>query len=193
MYFTDHRAAKQTRLGLGTVRNQIHPGSLGWPSGRHDPRVNLPRTLEKFTRGIYSLVNLKTLLGLCHLRLTLENGILRSPISHCFYASAKSYPRRYGVNIASEFTVTEHPVLNLYFAKTSLVSLNECSTQGGVSPTKSVVQSASQYDVTSRVSNFQNGEQIFIEKTDKNFDFITEMLFRFLGFGGFKVAIFIEN
>ena len=102
------------------------------------------------------------------------------------------------MNIASEFTVTEHPVLNLYFDKTSLVSLNECSTQGGggggeVSPRKSVVQSACQYDVTSRVSNFQNGEQIFIEKTDKNFDFITEMLFRFLGFGGFKVAIVLEN
>ena len=64
---------------------------------------------------------------------------------------------------------------------------------GEVSPRKSVVQSACQYDVTSRVSNFQNGEQIFIEKTDKNFDFITEILFRFLGFGGFKVAIVIEN
>ena len=103
------------------------------------------------------------------------------------------------MNIASEFTVTEHPVLNLYFDKTSLVSLNECSTQGGgggggeVSPRKSVVQSTCQYDVTSHVSNFQNGEQIFIEKTDKNFDFITEILFRFLGFGGFKVAIVIEN
>ena len=31
--------------------------------------------------------------------------------------------------------------------------------EGGVSPRKSVVQSACQYDVTSRVSNFQNGEQ----------------------------------
>ena len=30
---------------------------------------------------------------------------------------------------------------------------------GKVSPRKSVVQSASQYDVTSRVSDFQNGEQ----------------------------------
>ena len=90
MYFTDHRAAKETRLGLGTVQNQIHPGTVGWPSGRHDPKVNLPRPLEKFTRGIYTLVNLKTLLGLGHLRLTLENGILRSPISHCFYASAKA-------------------------------------------------------------------------------------------------------
>ena len=30
---------------------------------------------------------------------------------------------------------------------------------GGVSPRKSVVQSACQYDVTSLVSDFQNGEQ----------------------------------
>jgi len=86
MYFTDHRAAKQTRLGLGTVQNQIHPRPLGWPSGRHNPEINLPRSLEKFTRGIYNLVSLKTLLG----RLTLENGILKGPIWHCFYASAKT-------------------------------------------------------------------------------------------------------
>ena len=33
----------------------------------------------------------------------------------------------------------------------------------------------------------------FIEKTDKNFDFITEILFRFLGFGDFKVSIVTEN
>ena len=31
--------------------------------------------------------------------------------------------------------------------------------RGKVSPRKSVVQSVCQYDVTSRVSNFQNGEQ----------------------------------
>ena len=31
--------------------------------------------------------------------------------------------------------------------------------KGEVSPRKSVVQSACQYDVTSRVSNFQNGEK----------------------------------
>ena len=35
---------------------------------------------------------------------------------HCFYASAKAI--RYSVNIASEFTVTEHPLINLYFDKT---------------------------------------------------------------------------
>ena len=65
---------------------------------------------------------------------------------------------------------------------------------GEVSPRKSVVQSTCQYDVTSRVSNFQNGEQsVHPEETDKNFDFITEILFQSLGFGDFKVSIVIEN
>ena len=52
------------------------------------------------------------------------------------------------------------------------------SNQGGegeVSPRKSVVQSACQYDVTSRVSDFQNGNKVFFEETDKNFEFITEL------------------
>ena len=57
-----------------------------------------------------------------------------------------------------------------------------------------MVQSARQYEVTSRVSNFQNGEQSeATEEADKNFDFITEILFLFLGFGDFKVSIVIEN
>ena len=62
-----------------------------------------------------------------------------------------------------------------------------------MSPRKSVEQSACQYDVTSRVSDFQTGEQSVIEETDKNFDFITQILFRFLEFGDFKVSIVIEN
>ena len=63
-----------------------------------------------------------------------------------------------------------------------------------MSPRKSVVQSACQYEVTSRVSNFQNGEQSeAIKEADKNFGFITEILFLFLGFGDFKVSIVIEN
>ena len=33
----------------------------------------------------------------------------------------------------------------------------------------------------------------FIEETDKNFDFITEIPFRFLGVADFKVSIVIEN
>ena len=32
-----------------------------------------------------------------------------------------------------------------------------------------------------------------VEETDKNFDSITEILFRFLGFGDFKVSIVTEN
>ena len=65
---------------------------------------------------------------------------------------------------------------------------------GETSPRKSVVQSACQYDVTSRVSDFQNGEKSAHRiQTDKNFAFITEIRFRFLGFGGFKVSIVIEN
>ena len=57
-----------------------------------------------------------------------------------------------------------------------------------------MVQSACQYDVTFRVSYFENGEEsVHQEETDKNFDFITEILLHFLGFGDFKVSIVIEN
>ena len=35
--------------------------------------------------------------------------------------------------------------------------------------------------------------KVFIEETDRNFDFVTEILFRFLEFGDFKVSIVIEN
>ena len=34
---------------------------------------------------------------------------------------------------------------------------------------------------------------VFIEEKNKNFDFITEILFRLLGFGDFKVSMVIEN
>ena len=40
---------------------------------------------------------------------------------------------------------------------------------------------------------FKMASKVFIEETDKNFDFITEILFRFLGFGDFKVSIVIES
>ena len=46
---------------------------------------------------------------------------------------------------------------------------------------------------TSRVSDFQNGNKVFVEETDNNLDFTTEILLRFLGFGDFKVSIVIEN
>ena len=56
-----------------------------------------------------------------------------------------------------------------------------------------MIQSASHYDVTSRVSDFQNGEQRVIEGTDKNLEFIKEILFRFLEFENFKIPIVLEN
>ena len=49
--------------------------------------------------------------------------------------------------------------------------------------------------MTSRLESvtFKKASKVFIEETDKNFDFITETLFQFLGFGDFKVSIVIEN
>ena len=49
--------------------------------------------------------------------------------------------------------------------------------------------------MTSRLAsvNFKMASKLFIEETDKNFNFITEVLFRFLEFGDFKVSIVIEN
>ena len=49
--------------------------------------------------------------------------------------------------------------------------------------------------MTSRLASvtFKMASKVFIEETDKNFDFITEILLRFLGFGDFKVSIVIEN
>ena len=49
--------------------------------------------------------------------------------------------------------------------------------------------------MTSRLVSvtFKMVSKVFIEETDKNFDFITEILFRFLGFGDVKVSIVIEN
>ena len=49
--------------------------------------------------------------------------------------------------------------------------------------------------MTSRLASvtFKMASKVFIEETDKSIDFITEILFRFLGFGDFKVSIVIEN
>ena len=49
--------------------------------------------------------------------------------------------------------------------------------------------------MTSRLAleTFKMVSKIVTEETDKNFDFITEILFRYLGFGDFKVSIVIEN
>ena len=40
---------------------------------------------------------------------------------------------------------------------------------------------------------FKMASKVFIEETDKNFDLITGILARVLGFGNFKVPIVIEN
>ena len=65
---------------------------------------------------------------------------------------------------------------------------------GGVSPRKSVWYSPPA-SMTSRLASvtFKMARKVFIEETDKNFVSITETLFRFLGFGDFKVPIVIEN
>ena len=49
--------------------------------------------------------------------------------------------------------------------------------------------------LTSRLASvtFKMASKVFFELTDKNFDFITEILFRFLGFGDFKVSIVIKK
>ena len=49
--------------------------------------------------------------------------------------------------------------------------------------------------MTSRLASviFKMANKEFIEETDKNFDFITEIPFRFLEVGDFKVSIVIEN
>ena len=45
--------------------------------------------------------------------------------------------------------------------------------------------------ITSRLASvtFEMASKVFIEETDKNFDSITEILFRFLGFGDFKALL----
>ena len=45
--------------------------------------------------------------------------------------------------------------------------------------------------MTSRLPSvtFKMASKAFIEERDKNFDLITEILFRLLGFGDFKVSI----
>ena len=49
--------------------------------------------------------------------------------------------------------------------------------------------------MTSRLVSvtFRMASKVFIKETDKNLDFITKILFRFLGFRGFKVPVVIEN
>ena len=49
--------------------------------------------------------------------------------------------------------------------------------------------------MTSRLVSvtFKMANKVFIEETDENFEFITAMLYRFLGSGDFKIANVIEK
>ena len=49
--------------------------------------------------------------------------------------------------------------------------------------------------MTSRLASvtFKMASKVLIKESDKNFDFITEIMFRFLGFGDFRVSIVIED
>ena len=49
--------------------------------------------------------------------------------------------------------------------------------------------------MTSRLASvtFKLTNKVFIEETDKNFELITAILFRFLGSGDFKIPIIIEK
>ena len=62
-----------------------------------------------------------------------------------------------------------------------------------MSPRKSVVQSAASMTSCLASVTFKMATKVFIEETDNNFDFTTEILFRFLGFGDFRVPIDVEN
>ena len=75
-------------------------------------------------------------------------------------------------------------VQDTYLPKFS-ISGQIVSEQGAgwkLSPRKSVVQSACQYDVTSRVSDFhfKMASKVFTEETDKNFEFITVVYYSVL-------------
>ena len=52
-----------------------------------------------------------------------------------------------------------HTLYGFLFSSKAILFYPGGKGVGHVSPRKSVVQSAGQYDVTSRVSDFQNGEQ----------------------------------
>ena len=49
--------------------------------------------------------------------------------------------------------------------------------------------------MTSRLASvtFKMASKVFIEETNKNFELITEILCRFLGFRDFKIPVVIEN
>ena len=75
------------------------------------------------------------------------------------------------------------------------MTIREKGVQGGRRCLQGNLRYSPPASMTSRLASvtFKLASKVFIEETDKNFDFITEILFRFLGFGDFKVSIVIEN
>ena len=79
----------------------------------------------------------------------------------------------------------------LFISSFALYQVIDDPVGGGGSPRKSVVQSACQYDIPS--VTFKMASKVFIEETNKIFELIMEILFRFLGFRDFKIPVVIEN
>ena len=73
--------------------------------------------------------------------------------------------------------------------------LEKRKNQGGGGVSKEICGTVSLTSMTSRLASvtFKMASKVFIKETDKNFDYTTDILFRFLGFGDFKVSIVIEN
>ena len=69
-----------------------------------------------------------------------------------------------------------------------------CADQGGGLFLQENLWYSPPASMTSRLASvtFKMASKVFIE-TDKNFDFIKEILVQYLGFGDFKVPIVIEN
>ena len=72
--------------------------------------------------------------------------------------------------------------------------LHPAGGRGGGGFSKEICGTAPPASMTSRLASvtFKMASKVFFEETDKNLDFIKEILLRFLGFGDFKVSIVIE-
>ena len=93
----------------------------------------------------------------------------------------------------SKASLAGHVDLSRLTKRDNLQSLTSPGGGGGVS--KEICGNGPPASMTSRLASvtLKTASKVFIEETDKNFDFITEILFRFLGFGDFKVSIVTEN
>ena len=77
----------------------------------------------------------------------------------------------------------------------SLANLHKRPEQGGGRCLQGKLWYSPLASMTSRLASvtFKVVSKVFIEEADESFDFIKEILFRFLGFGDFKVPFVIEN